>query len=190
MNNTDDQSGTDDLFNNLADVLRYLQGQGFKLSKPSLYRHNKEGKILPNTTGKFQQKYVDRYARTFLKVTATGKRHKDITDDLQREKLEQELKNLKLKNEREKFNFEKEQGLYVPRSQMDIEVASFIAVLVSAFKNLITSKTAEWIAMSGGDHKKTGEFITKAISDIDDLTNSIANVSEYEVVFEAEQETT
>jgi predicted metalloprotease with PDZ domain len=90
----DNQSAADYLFYNLADVLRYLQHQGFKLSRPSLYRHNKEGKIIPDATGKYSQKVVDRYAMTFLKMAATGRRKHDGSRFLQSEKMELEIKTL------------------------------------------------------------------------------------------------
>ncbi len=90
----DNQSAADYLFYNLADVLRYLQHQGFKLSRPSLYRHNKEGKIIPDAMGKYSQKVVDRYAMTFLKMAATGRRKHDGSRFLQSEKMELEIKTL------------------------------------------------------------------------------------------------
>lgn len=178
---------TEIAFHNLSAVLKFLQDQGWKVTKPSLYRHHKEGKFRPDPDGSYKQRTVIKYAKAFLKLTATGKRQQDTTDDLQREKLQEELKNLKLKNIRDKFNYEKDQGHYIPKAQMDIEIASIIGVLVSGFKYLITSNAAAWIALSGGDHKKTGEVITKAIDDVDEFTNTIANTAEYEVVIEAEE---
>lgn len=179
---------TTDDFDNLHAVLKYLKDSGWQASRQSIYRHHDQGKILPSADGKYTLRAVEKYAKTFLKQISTGKRVQKNTDDLQRQKLEQELKNLKLKNEREKFNFEKDLGLYVPRSQMDIEVASYIAVLVSGYKNLITSRAADWIAIVGGDHKKTGELITQAINDVDELTTAIARASEYVTVIEAASE--
>lgn len=80
------------VFNTLPDVLTYLELSGWKITRPSLYRHGKQGKLLPEKSGTYSQKKVDRYARTFLKQCATGKKIKENTDDLQRNILKQTIR--------------------------------------------------------------------------------------------------
>ena len=128
-----------DFFVNVAAVLQHLQISGWKVTKTSLYRHQKEGKILPQSDGTYNQKDVDKYARTFLKQTATGKRLQENTDELQRQKLEQELKNLRLKNERDQFNYDKDRGLYIPRERVEIELATRAGILDAGLKHWIQS---------------------------------------------------
>lgn len=145
MNKTEDQKpalihienineGAEQIFSNLAAVLKYLEDQGWRITRPSLYRHHKEGKLLPETSGTYKQRAVDKYAKAFLKVIATGKRLRETSDNLQRQKLEEELKNLRLKNERDKFNYEKDRGLYVPKDQMDLELAMHAGILIAGLK--------------------------------------------------------
>lgn len=174
-------------FENIAAVLQYLESAGWKVTKTSLYRHQKEGKVLPDKNGCYQRKTVEKYARTFLKQLATGKRLQENTDDLQRQKLEQELKNLQLKNERDQFNFEKDRGLYVPRDLVDIELATRAGVLVSGLKHWVQSKAADWITAVGGDTKRTGELINTMTHDVDEHINHYASNKEYEVVIDGEE---
>ncbi|MGB5218085.1 MAG: hypothetical protein WBN66_07275 [Smithella sp.] len=79
-------------FENLADVLKYLKESGWSIARSSLYRHNKEGKLLPEKSGAYKQKAVDRYARLFLNQCVTGKRTKQANKDIQYSILKQQIK--------------------------------------------------------------------------------------------------
>lgn len=181
---------TGDTFDNLLTVLKWLQDNGWKAARQSLYRHHSQGKIIPNEDGKYTLRAVKKYAETFLKQTSTGKRVQQNADDLQREKLEQELKNLKLKNERETFNFEKDKGLYVPKEQLEIELATRAGIFLAGLKHWIQSKAADWIDLVGGDTRKVGEIIHQMTSDLDDHINQYAGqAAEYDVIIEPEKTT-
>ena len=172
---------------NISAVLAYLESN-WKVTKTSLYRHHKEGKILPQSDGTFLQSAVDKYANTFLKQKSTGKRKQDKLDELQRRKTEQELKNLQLKNEREEFNYQKDRDLYILKDQMNIELASRAGLLINRQKNWIQAKASEWILLISGDQRKTGELINKMISDLDEHYNEYTGSREYETLIESEQE--
>jgi len=174
-------------FINIAAVLEHLE-KDWKVTKTSLYRHHKEGKILSQNDGTFLQSSVDKYANTFLKQKATGKRKQDKLDELQRNKIEQELKNLQLKNEREEFNYQKDRGLYILKSLMDLELASRAGILVNGFKHWIQTNVADWIVTVGGDTRKAGELINKMNNDLDEHINHYAGSREYEVIIEASEE--
>ena len=82
---------TGDTFDNLMAVLEYLTNNGSKAARNSLYRHQSQGKLLPESGGKYKQRAVDKYAKTFLKRTATGKRDQESSDELQSQILQQNL---------------------------------------------------------------------------------------------------
>lgn len=172
---------------NTAAVLDHLKEAGWKVTKTSLYRHQSQGKLLPSQDGSYTKNAVERYAKTFLKQTATGKRVAENTDELQRKKLEKELEHLSQKIMREKFSFEREQGLYIPRDQMEIELATRAGILVAGLKHWVQSNAADWIAASGGDTKRTGELINLMSKDVDEHINHYASSREYEVVIEKDQ---
>jgi len=121
-------------FKDLAVVLDYLKDAGWKATKATLYRHKDEGKIRPRQDGAYHLSDVEKYARTFLKQQATGKRIQERIDDLQRKKLEVELQNLQLKHTRETFAFDRDQGKYIPKELMDIELAGRAGILEAGLK--------------------------------------------------------
>lgn len=185
-----DQGGgkTGDNFANIAAVFKYLEENGWQVSDKSLYRHiNKERKLLRQPDGTFARKAVDIYAAAYLKQTATGKKKQEAIDDLQRQKLDEELKNIRIKNKRDQFNFDKDQGIYVPKEQLEIELATRAGIFLAGLKHWIQSNAADWIDLTGGDTKKVGELINKMTGDIDEHINHYAGSTEFEVVIEAEQ---
>jgi hypothetical protein len=92
---------TADRFDNLFGVLAYLQHAGWKIKKSNIYQHRKEGKIVPDADGTFTSAAVEKYARTFLKQIATGKRVTEASDDMQRDILSQQKRLNELKIARE-----------------------------------------------------------------------------------------
>jgi hypothetical protein len=178
-----------DIFKNVASIVKYLEEAGWKISEKSLYRHiNKERKLLRQPDGTFSRKAVDDYAKAWLNQIATGKRKQTASDELQYKKLDQELKNITLKNEREQFNFDKDKGLYIRREQIDIELAMRAGVFISGLKHWIQSDVADWIESVGGDTKKAGELISKINNGLDEHINQYAGNHEYEGIIEEEAE--
>jgi hypothetical protein len=174
---------------NVAEVLDYLAAAGWKVTKTSLYRHQKEGKLLPRPDGAYSLRDVERYARTWLKQLSTGKRKTEKMDELQRRKLESELENLELARKRNELAYGKELDRYIHREQMEIELATRAGILDAGLKHWVQSRAAEWIRTAGGDTKKVGELINLMTRDLDEHINSYAAAIEYQVIIDAEEET-
>jgi hypothetical protein len=185
----DQQKEEDPRLETIADVLAYLKAGGWKVTKTSLYRHQKEGKFVPRDDGTYRLNDIDRYARAWLREQSTGKRRAERIDELQRKKLEQELQNLEIENKRKIFNFEKDQGKYVPKEMMEIELATRAGILDAGLKHWIQSHTAEWIRAVNGDMKKIGELINIFNRTLDEHINTYASAREYQVIINAEEET-
>jgi len=187
---TDDAQGQDKTFANVDEVLEYLEKAGYVAKKSTVYLHRKQGKFLPKDDGQFRQKDVDRYAKSFLKEASTGQKIKTLEDQLQRKKLEQELKNLELEHSRRLFQHDRELGKYIEREKMEIELAARAGILEAGLKHWIQSRVADWIRMADGDLKKAGELINTMIRDLDEHINSYAQAKEFELVIDAEEEET
>jgi len=69
---------------------------------------------------------------------------------------------------------------------MDIELAGRAGILIAGLKHWVQSKAAEWISLTGGNMKFTGELINAINRDLDEHINYYAANREYEVVFEGE----
>lgn len=171
----------------IAEVLVYLNDSGWDIKQSTLYRHKKESKIQPEADGTYSQGKVDKYAKTFLKQKSTGKKVNEKNDELQRKKLEIEIENLELERERKKLAHEKEQGKFIPREQMELELAGRAGILEHGLKQWIQSRAAEWIRTADGDPKKVGEVINLMTRDVDEHLNNYAS-REYQVIFDPDSE--
>jgi len=104
-------------FKKLADVFKYLQSQGARISRATLYRHAAEGKLLPEKGGIYKKRNIERYAKTFLKLTidskllsAKSKINLEDLSSLQAKRLILENNLLEYKAAREKMKKEREEG--------------------------------------------------------------------------------
>jgi len=173
---------------NTAAVLEYLRAGDWRVTKTSLYRHQKEGKLSPRRDGLYTLRDVDKYARTWLKQKSTGKKIAEKIEEMQRRKLELELSNLEEDNKRKRFANDREAGLYIPKEFMEIELAGRAGVLDAGLKHWVQSRSAEWIRTVGGDTKKVGDLIILMNRDLDEHINSYAGALSYQVVIDAEEE--
>lgn len=177
---------SDKTISTIADVLKYLKSNGWKETKSSLYRHQKEGKLLPRPNGGYLQKDIDKYARTWLKQTSTGKKIQEQMDELQRKKLEKELYKLELECKQREFTLEKDQERYVPKEQMELELAARAGILDAGLRHWIQSHVSDWTRLVEGNMKKVGELINLMNHSLDEHMNNYASTREYRVIFDAD----
>lgn len=172
----------------IAAVLEYLRASDWRVTRTSLYRHQKEGKIAPRRDGLYALRDVDKYARTWLKQKSTGKRIAERAEEMQAKKLALEIRILEEDERKKKFANDREAGLYIPKELMEIELAGRAGVLDAGLKHWIQSRAAEWIRTVGGDTKKVGDLIVLMNRDLDEQINSYAGALSYQVVVEAEED--
>ena len=182
------QDDTEKPFPTIADVLEHLKADDWRVTKTSLYRHQKEGKFIPQRDGSFARKDIDKYARTWLKQQSTGKRVSEKMDELQRQKLEKELAKLDIQMKRDELAYGKEAELYIPRELMEIELAGRAGVLDAGLKHWVQSRAAEWIRTAGGDTGKVGTLINLMTRDLDEHLNSYAASLSFQVVIDVDDE--
>lgn len=176
-------------FKNVAEVLGYLVAAGWKTSKSHIYRDWKD-KLFLKRDGVFLQKDIDKYAKAHLDRKATGKKDSEDADLLHRKKAILEIENLELEKERRRFAHDRDLGKYVPKEQMEIELAARAGILDAGLKHLIQSRAADWIRTAAGDMKTIGDLINVMTRDLDEHINSYAQARDYEIVIDGEEEKT
>lgn len=179
---TADGGGADRLAT-LAEVLEHLKDGGWKVTKTSLYRHAKEGKLVPEPGGAYSVKAVNKYARTFLKRQSTGKRVSEEVDGLQRQKLEKEMKLLDLDIQRKERMEAKESGSLVPAGEVEIALATWAGIVDAGLTHWIKSQAASWVRLVGGDMARVGELVTQMTREKDDHISSYTS-AEFAVILE------
>ena len=166
-------------FQNLLAVLPWLKKNGWKISRAGLYKHRAEGKIRQQVDGTYTRKNIERYARTFLKRKATGRRLRDGIDDLQHRKTGLEVEKLKEEVARAKRRREVEEGAFIPLDEFEVEMVARATVLDAGLSHLFQSQAAAWIQLVGGSPQKLSELIGVLVAAKNNLLNQYARRQEF-----------
>ncbi len=185
---TDGAQEQEKWLDNVDEVIEYLDAGGWVAKKSTVYRHRKEGKLLPKDSGKFRQKDVDRYAQTWLKQQSTGKKVKELEDQLQRQILEEELATAKEKRRKIERENSIAEGKVVDRGEVENWLAGRAGILEAGLKHWVQSRVADWIRVVDGDVRKAGELISAMTRDLDEHINGYAQAKEFELVIDGEED--
>jgi hypothetical protein len=102
------------------------EADGYKVSRQSVYNAAKKGKLAVQADGTITESDALAYAARYLKKVA-GKNGKP--DKLAEERAAEELALIRTKRERMDFEFAKDRGLYILKSDVRAEIAIKIAAL-------------------------------------------------------------
>jgi hypothetical protein len=171
-------------FSTIADVLVYLQDNGWKVTQSSLYRHAKEGKLLPGGDGSYRIKDVEKYAKTWLKQQSTGKKVSQKSDELMRRKAELEIDALEIQKKRSQLAYEKDLKQVIQVKDVELEFSTRAGILDAGLTHWIKSHAAGWIRLVCGDMAKLGELQTHMLREKDEHINGYATTAEFNVIFE------
>ena len=183
--NTDQTGGFDDI----NQVLAYLLQRGFKISQSGIYKHQKEGKI---SKDKKDHRYllaaVEKYAKSYLPLVATGKLIADVAEVMQNRKLNAEIRRLEAQAEKEEFNLNVDKSKYIAREEMIRELVGRGLILDSSLRHMLKTAVPEIIDLVGGDQGKAGQVMDELMTFVDDVMNSFASVDDFVVTLAADQE--
>lgn len=166
---------------NAAVVLRYLHANGWKVEKTQFYQHVKQGKLARNDKGLFTSRSVLRYAKAWVPRSETGKKVGEEQDDLNRVKLQEEIKRIRVQQERDNFKFDIERGRYLPRADVEQELAGRAVALDAGYNHMVYSRVQEFISIVGGDPSKASLLIESLLAARDDWFNKYAAPMDFEV---------
>jgi hypothetical protein len=175
-----------DTFSTVLEVLTYLQGEGWKVSQSTLYKHVKDAKLRPAEDGTFALKTVRAYAQTHLQLASTRKKAAD--EDLQRTKLQLDINVQEEKLKREKLKREAEEGRLIPREDVDLELAARAVVQDHEWTRVIQSRASEIIALVEGNADRASELVRFLMDVKDEVLNEFASTKYFHVLFEQEVE--
>ncbi len=170
-------------------VLEYLNENGYSISQGKLYGHAKKGllRLQPDKSVLMSsvEAYINNPDSGLIKHAETGQTEEDQAKVSR--KLDLELSLLKTKAERQRFDFDKEKGRYLPREEFELELASRAAVLETGFKHRFKTRVGEWIQLCGGDQGKRTLLLDAMLKELDVQLNDFATSERYQVMFIADE---
>lgn len=144
-------------FKNLKAIAAFLRGQGWKVSKSTVYEHGKTRKIKPRQDGLFYLADVEAYAGAYLK-----KKDSPLTqtsDAIQRRRNEAEARKMEAQAQHWEVKAKVLTGAYVERETFERELVKRLIVFRSDLNNFAPSSAEKITAIVSGDPKKVPELI-------------------------------
>lgn len=173
-------------FKNLHEVSGWLDEQGWKVARATLYKHAKDGRLRPNENGVFLEKQVEKYAIQWLRKKTDAEKVK--AEKLAEEERKEKIRYQTVLRKKEEMKYSILGGKYILRDQLYLELASRAAVLDTGIKAVVQVRAEEWVAACGGDQSRIAEFIRSVLSDMEDLVNSFSTTRQFQVVFKGEEQ--
>lgn len=179
----------DIVFENRLKVLEYLQKQGYKIAKSKLYSDTKNGYLRLQSNGSILLQDVEAY----IKNLGLQRFNMDGPDPEEAELLNQQkqkkvIEKLEWENKKRKFEYEREIGRYIPREDLELELASRAGVLDSGLRTKIKTHARDWIRMAGGRADKVPEVIEDIFQVLDGQLNEFARMDRFQVIFDELEE--
>jgi hypothetical protein len=170
-------------------VLAYLQQSGWRVAKATLYLHCNQGKLVPDKSdGAYRQSAVDKYAKTFLRRTETGKKVSKEVEALQAKKAALEVAKLEEEVGRIRLKREAEDKRYMLREAVEMELAARASMLDSGLGNMILLNVARYITLVEGNKKKIDDVMRAMLGDKDAFLNELSKPRTYTIVIDSDGE--
>ena len=168
------------------DAVAFLKDRGFKVSKSALNRDLKKGRISTDINGHFEENSLLAYALALKEPTATVENKALSSATTDRLSADAELK--KYQAERQKLKLEKEQGLLMPRSEHERDLAARALFFKKEVENFIHLYGPGIIHLVGGDESRLADLIAHWEATTADWMNAWAQEREFVVNDDPEQD--
>lgn len=160
-------------FKNVKAVLEYLQDQGFQVTKSTVYRHAKDGKLVASADGTFSESAVTGYAATFLARPADADGDGGV-EDVAVEKAKADARRSKAMAKLAEERARRESGRYVPKEDFDRALAQRAMLFKMDLKNFAHAGAPEICAVVDGDHTLVPDLILLLLRKFEDFLDRYA----------------
>jgi hypothetical protein len=159
-------------FKNVDAVLAFLTSQGYQVSRPTLFRHRKAGKLVASPDGTFTEAAVTGYAATFL--TRAADAVDDGVEDVAKVKALADAKRSQAMATLAEERAKRESGQYVPKADFDRALAQRALLFKMDLKNFAHAGAPEICAVVDGDHTLVPDLILLLLRKFEDFLDRYA----------------
>lgn len=171
-------------FKNLLEVSEWLDQQGWKVSRSTLYKHAKDGRLRPDEHGAFPAKAVEKYAIQWLHKKSDSEKVK--TEKLAEIERKERIGYQSALRRQMELKLAALEGKYIEREQLYLELAARAAVLDTGIKALVRLRADAWLAVAHGRQSRMVEFMRTILADMEELINAFSSTREFHVMFKNE----
>ena len=182
---------THQIFRNRLAAARWMRENGYKIGKSKLYQDTSSGllKVEPDGTVTIEsvRRYIDHPEAGIREHLDTVQAGEDVeVREYHRRAAIAKAEKTELEAARLRFEMERDQKKWIPRDDLEMEVATRAVVFEQGFKNLIRIRLDDWVALVGGNVARAGELRVIINDQVDQLLNQYARADAWLVMFEEE----
>jgi len=175
----------EEVFQNVLEVEEYLNNNGWKIKKSSIYNHVKKRLIIPDAQGRFLRTEVDRYALANLKKadgTHPGNKKADriametAEHRRRREKAQADIMEMKVSNLK---------GALVPRELFEGELAARASIFRSDFESFFRAQVGDIVHIVEGNAAKIPDLVAHLLEALETQLSRYLKKEEFKVDPEA-----
>lgn len=164
------------VFKNIHAVCKYLTEEGWRVSPATVYNHQKQGKIIPNSSGKFTLSAVEKYIKEANLRKVDGSKP---PEEGQSAKSHYEEEILRIKSEHMGHKLELLRGSFVPRDAFERALAQRARLFKSDIESFIRGLAPEMITRIGGDQAKAPDLIEFMLDEFQKVLARYAEAREW-----------
>lgn len=168
-----------------AAVLRWLEDNGWKISKTQFYAHCSEGRLRPDkNSGSYRLADVQKYAQLFVAKADTGQKVATTVADKQEKKLDIELEREEIRRDRERLELQAKQGMFIDRQEHELAIVGRAVAFMAHLGHSVQESVVDWIDLVEGDQKKANELVDAIMEELSLRMSDFTADIEVEVIME------
>jgi hypothetical protein len=172
------------VFENRVEVLNHLKRKGYAVQKSKLYADSKKGLLKLQDDKTILESDVKAYVRRSGLVKPSDLAAADPTKDdaLILKRREMEIKKLEEQVAELEFKREVSQGLYILKTDFELEIAARIAVFDANLRHFFQSRISDWVSQAEGNLKKIPVLLESINQHLDEQFNEFASMKTFQVI--------
>ena len=176
------------VFKNKGEVFKWLRKEGYNIGKNSAAysKATQYGLKINAVDGTILESDVRSFIRRArLEKVEVSDPAKD--DALVLKRREMEIKKLEEQVAELEFKRQVSQGLYILKTDFELEVAARIAVFDANLRHFFQSRISDWVTLAGGDLKKIPVLLESVNRHLDELFNEFASMKTFQVIIAGDE---
>jgi len=163
---------------NAQAVWEWLAGQGYKVARSTIYKAVKEKRLRPQPDGTVLEAAV----KAFILDSGLQKPDQQAPDEQIGEKVAEEIKKLKLQNQKYQLELDIMLGKYLLREDLELEVCSRVGIFEATLRHFFATQAPALVDACGGDRAKAPDVTALMNAALDQLLTAMADVERWQVI--------
>ncbi len=180
------------VFKNRYAAVKWLQENGYKVRKSKLYKDADAGLLRMESDGTVTieslRRYIDHPEAGIKEHMDTVSAGNDVeVREYHRRAAVAKAEKTELEAKKLRWEMEKEEGKWIPRADLEMEMAARAAVLDQGLSSLVSVRAEAWIHLAGGNPNRAPDLKAAIAAEVDALLGAFVQTDTFTVMFENDE---